>query len=78
MSRIYKIQRQGSSYYLCLPSFLITEEMLKNGVITDVLSYDQKEIFMVVSVAGKHNQNHQNNRKNTSEPRLANSIRKTD
>lgn len=77
MARIYKIQRQGSSYYLCLPSFLVTEEMLKHGVIIDVQSYDRKEIFMVVSIAGKHNKNNQNNRKNTSKPRLTNNIRKT-
>jgi len=77
--RIYKIQRQGGSYYLALPPFLVTEEMLEHGVTIDVLKYDQKTIFMTVSVANrKHNKDNQNNRENTSESRLTNNVRKTD
>ena len=79
MPRIYKIQRQGGAYYLCLPTFLVTEDMLKHGVTIEVLNYDQNEILMKVRVVtnGEHAEDNKTSGEDTLQSRFASGIRKT-
>ena len=77
MPRIYKIQRQGGAYYLCLPTFLVTEEMLKQGVTIELLEYSKEEILMKVKPAGEHNKNREASGEDTSQSRSASNLRKT-
>lgn len=78
MPRIYKIQRQGGAYYLCLPTFLVTEDMLEHGVTIELLEKSEDEIIIKVTPAGEHDKDNQNSREDSSQSRSASSIRKAD
>lgn len=52
MTRIYKIQKIGRSYYLALPKMLVTDNMLNNGVLIIVRHFNATTIIMEVVEAG--------------------------
>lgn len=49
--RIYKLQQQGGAYYIALPIFLITEDMLQHGVYVKVLYYTKNHIILRITAA---------------------------
>lgn len=53
--RKYKLQRQGSSYYLCLPKPFVTEAMLKRGVTVKALGFNPElnRVVLVVKAVGE-------------------------
>jgi len=67
--RYQKIVRVGNSYLIAIPKHLVTEEMLRKGVVLDVLHYDKKSITIKLVVSDgrddEHNQNHKTSRKDT-------------
>jgi len=65
--RIYKLQRQGNSYYLCLPKLFVSERMLANGVYIRVERLSGDELILKVRAAdGQHTKDHKKGGKHTS------------
>jgi hypothetical protein len=48
--RKYRVQRFGGSYYLCIPTFLVTKEMLRDGVYINVLEFNRKAGITVLQL----------------------------
>lgn len=66
--RIYRIQKQGGAYYICLPKPLISEDMLQNGVTIKILEYHENyikiEIKAVLKPFGEYAKNNKKCRAN--------------
>jgi len=50
MKKRYRIQKFGRSHYLCIPSFFISDSMLKNGVLLTVLMHSKEEGITVLEL----------------------------
>lgn len=70
MSRVYKIQKIGRAYYLCIPKVLVRDKMLEQGVNIEVHHVSDDNIILELKTAGvikEYIKDNQESGKNTSE-----------
>ena len=78
MSRVYRIQKIGRSYYIALPKVLVRKKMLEQGVIIEVYHVSDDSIILELRVANavkEYNKNNKESGENPSKSRTANNIR---
>jgi antitoxin component of MazEF toxin-antitoxin module len=79
--RIYRIQKMGNAYYICIPKVLVREGMFKQGVFIDVLDVSDKAITLCIKATGgeneyrEHNKNSQKSGENTQKLGTASGVR---
>lgn len=52
--RTFKIQTIGGSYYIAIPKFLVTPQMLSKRISMEVLEYSDTHLTIKMVVVGDH------------------------
>ncbi|MCM8802823.1 MAG: hypothetical protein NC827_05905 [Candidatus Omnitrophica bacterium] len=54
ITKVYKIQRYGNSYYICIPKIALSKKMIDKGVVINIVEKSDDRVVLSLECIGEH------------------------